>query len=919
MKSLLKTILLLLLCKGLAAQNPVDSLPQVSDLSTLSITGEYRGIRMVEVLAILRDRYGIQFYFDPDLLPTYPIEVQFGGQPFLIAMPLLFNGTNLTCAQIKPGVAIIAPKTNLTRTYADKIVAAWEAGTMKWPENKLFQEIQLSFGSPGKVGVAKTFLLKGKITDASTGEPVVGVILREASTQDGADTDASGKFEWRLKAGEHSIEIQFIGYQTIKLKLSLYENASANFEMNQIAMSLEEVIVRAKPDEGNVRSTQAGLENLTVKRIKELPTALGEADLIKTLQTLPGVSTVGEGAAGFNVRGGNIDQNLIVQDGAPIFNTAHALGFFSAFNPDVINEVSLYKGSIPAQYGGRLASVLEVRIKDGDFQKWHGTGGLGLAYSRLAIEGPLWRNRTSVILGGRLSYSDWMLKSVADEKVRASKLSFQDFTGKITQRIGERHSVSLSGFLSSDFFQYAKDFGYEWQTQLFTLSWNYLHSDQLSSTFKAISGDYESQLFEPAGSNAFRLKNGLKYYLLKENIFYQTNEKYQFNFGAEWTRYEAKPEQIQPYSDASGILSQSLNKDLGDEAAVYANTEMTLSARWAVSAGLRYARYRQLGPREVYLYNPELPRTPDATIDTKTYNNGEAIQTYSGWEPRLSLKYTLTANSSLKLSYNRLFQYIHLISNTSAATPVDVWQVSTLHISPQSAHNFSVGYFQNLNKNLWQLAFEVYYKKLENLLTYKDLPTLLLNKQLETELIPSQGKAYGVEVSVRKTAGKWNGFMSYTYARTLQRTRNAYAEETVNEGAWFPANFDQPHQINLILKRQFSPIHSFTLNFTYKTGRPFTIPTSNYSVGGIVVSNYSPRNEGRIPDYHRLDFSFNVDKTAAKAKGFRNSFTFSIYNLYFRKNAFSVYFQRNSLNQQQAYKLALIGTALPAFSWNFVF
>jgi hypothetical protein len=512
-----------------------------------------------------------------------------------------------------------------------------------------------------------------------------------------------------------------------------------------------------------------------------------------------------------------------------------------------------------------------------------------------------------------------MLKSVADEKVRNSKLSFHDVTGKITQRIGERHSLSLSGFYSSDFFRYAQDFGYEWQTQLFTLSWNYLHSDRVSSTFKAISGDYKSQLFEPTGSNAFRLENGLKYYLLKENIFYQFNPKTQFNFGLEWTRYESQPEQLRPYNDASGVAPQSLNKDLGEEAALYANTEMTLSPRWSVSAGLRYARYRQLGPREVYFYNPEVPRTPAATVETKTYQSGDAIQTYDGWEPRLSLKYTLSANSSLKFSYNRLWQYIHLISNTAAATPVDVWQVSTLHIPPQSAHSFSVGYFQNLKKDLWQLSLEVYYKKLENLLTYKDLPELLLNNQLETELLPSQGKAYGMEVSVRKTAGRWNGFFSYTYARTLQRTRDAFAVETVNEGAWFPANFDQPHQFNLILKRQFSPIHSFTLNFTYKTGRPFTIPTSNYSVGGIVVSNYSPRNEGRIPDYHRLDFSFNVDKTAAKEKGLRNSFTFSIYNLYFRKNAFSVYFQRNNFNQQQAYRLALIGTALPAFSWNFVF
>lgn len=908
-----------MLCLSLQAQNPTDSLPKASDLSNVRITGDYRGIPIVEVLVVLRDRYGIQFYFDPNLLPQYTVNIQFTGQPFLEAMRQLFDGTNLVAAQIQRGKAIIAPKTNLTRQYANDILAAWDAGTMHWPQRKLYKEMTLTFGNATKADASKSLVFKGKITDENSGEAIAGVILRKAKTQDGSTTDGDGKFEWNLKTGEHDIDIQFVGYQTTQLKLFLYENASANFEMNQMETSLSEVIVRAKADNANVRSTQVGVENLSVKRIKELPTALGEADVIKTLQTLPGVSTVGEGAAGFNVRGGNIDQNLIVQDGAPIFNTAHALGFFSAFNPDVIGEVTLFKGGIPAQYGGRLSSVLDVRIKDGNFQNWHGTGGLGLAYSRLAIEGPLWRNRTSIIIGGRLSYSDWMLKSVADEKVRTSKLSFQDLTGKITQRIGEQHSVSLSGFQSGDFFQYAQDFGYEWQTQLATLSWNFLASDKLSSSFKAIAGDYQSVLFEPAGNASFRLENGLKYYVLKENIFYQINADYQFNTGIEWTRYEAKPERLRPYNPDSKITSQTIAKDLGEEAALYVNAEIKINTRWSLSAGLRYARYQQLGPREVYRYALEVPRTSDAIVDTTRYANGDAIQTYDGWEPRLSLKYALGQNSSIKLGYNRLWQYIHLISNTSAATPVDFWQVSTTYIPPQSTHNFSLGYFQNLNKDRWQLSLEIYYKNLKNLLTYKDLPSLLLNNKIETELLPSQGKAYGVEMAVRKTAGKWNGFLSYTYARTLQRTADAFPSERVNGGDWFAANFDQPHQINLILKRQPNPVLSFIFSFTYKTGRPFTVPTSNYSVGGIVISQYAPRNEDRIPAYHRLDFTVNVDKTTTKDKGFRSSFTFSIYNLYFHKNAFSVYFKRNPFNQSEAYRLALIGTALPAFTWNFLF
>ncbi|MFN7117239.1 MAG: TonB-dependent receptor [Saprospiraceae bacterium] len=912
--------LLLVLTLTVSIAQHSDSTSSISNLPALKINGDYRGVKVLDILAILRDRYGITFYFDPAIIPDYEVSVQFRETPFLEAMQILFNGTTLAAAQIKPGAAIITPKAALNREYANKILAAWEAGTMGWPQRKLFQEMTLSFGNPNKTTASKTFQFKGKITDAFTGEPIVGATILATGSQKGTDTDANGKFDLALSPGTYSIDIQYIGYQGIKLQLSLYDNATQDFALEQLALNLSEVVIRAKPDDTNVRSTQIGVENLAVKSIKQLPTALGEADVIKALETLPGVSTVGEGSAGFNVRGGNIDQNLIIQDGAPILNTAHAIGFLSAFNPDVISGVSLYKGGIPAQYGGRLSSVLEVRIKDGDFQQWHGGGGLGFAYSRLYLEGPLLRNRTSIILGARLSYSDWMLRAVRDNQdIRNSSLWFRDFTGKITQRLGEKNFVTLSGFQSGDYFRYSNQFGYQWGTRLYTLGWNYLASDKLSASFKAIAGNYESELFEPSGANASRLANGLRYYVLKENIFYQPHADYQINAGIEWTRYEAQPEELRPYSAESSITPQTVLKDRGDEMALYANAEINLNARWSVAAGLRYSRYAQLGPRDVYLYNPEVPRTVGAAIDTFRYGSSDAIQTYDGWEPRLSLKYSVSPNSSVKLGYNRLWQYIHLISNTAAATPVDFWQVSTLHIPPQSTHNFSLGYFQNVKNNLWQLSLELYYKHLENLVTYKELPDLLVNNRLETQLLAAQGKAYGFEIAARKTSGKWNGQLSYTFARSLQRTNDAFPSETINSGNWFPTNFDQPHQINITWRGQPNPIHAFTFSFTYRTGRPYTIPTSNYSVGGIVISQYSQRNEGRIPAYHRLDFSYQHDNSAIKDRGFRQSFTFSLYNLYFHKNAFSVFFRRNNVNQQEAYRLSLIGTALPAFSWNFVF
>lgn len=911
--------ILLICCQAnkIKAQTP-DTTTLTSNASMIKVTGDYRGVRITDLLLILQKRYNVRFYFDPALVPNYEVFLQFRQRPFFDVMQDILDGTNLTCAQLKPGILLIAPKTNLSRQYADAILQAWENGDMSWPSRQAFKELSLSFGSTNNSN-AKNLVFKGIISDLDTGEPITGATLLDTKTQKGTDTDLAGRFELSLPAGEHNLDIQYIGYQPIKLKLSLYESAQTALEMEQLAFNLEEVVIKAKTDNSNVRTTQIGVENLAIKSIKELPTLLGEADVIRSLETLPGVSTVGEGAAGFNVRGGNIDQNLIIQDGAPIFNTAHALGFFSAFNPDVINGISLYKGSIPAQYGGRLSSVLEVRIKDGDYQKTMASGGVGLAYSRLAIEGPIFRNQTSFLLGGRFSYSNWMLRLIRNPQVKYSAISFYDITGKISHRINEKHLLSLSGFWSSDGFQYSNEFGYDWETRSSTFSWNYLITEKISSAFKAIRGEYSSALFEPSGDDAFRLSNSLKYQLLKENIFFQPNEDYQINVGAEWTRYQTDPERLNPENDNSVVVSQQVPKDNGYEWAAYANAEINLSERWALSAGLRFSQFQQTGARSVFLYDPAFLKESGNIIDTLRFGKGKPIQAYAGWEPRVALKYQIGPDNALKAGYNRLRQYIHLVSNTAASTPVDLWQVSTLHIPPQAAHSFSLGYFHNFQKNLWQLSIEGYYKILENLIVYKDLPRLLLNESIETELLAGDGKAYGVELSVRKTSGKWSGQLAYTFSRSLQRSAGKFPTEIINQGEWFPSNFDQPHQINLSLKRQVNPTQSFSINFAYKSGRPFTIPTANYLIGGVVVSQYSPRNEGRIPAYHRVDFAFNVDKTGVKEKGLRNSFTFSVYNVYSRKNAFSVFYQRNERNQQEVYRLAIIGTALPAFTWNFIF
>lgn len=894
----------------------IASAQQNGELS--AVNGDFRGVSIIEVLANIQKKNQVTFYFDPAQIPAFEVNLQFRETPFFEALADLLSGTGLAYARLAPGEIVLALRESLNKTYALQLRERWLSGELAWPAQSVQKEITLNYGKAG-AGKNTQHTFSGLLFDAQSKEPIAGATLLVRGTGQGMASAADGRFALALAPGNYILDVQFIGYESLVIALGLFANGDCRLEMSPAAINLTEVTIRAKADESNVRSTQAGVENLTVKTIRQLPSLLGETDIIKSLETLAGVSSVGEGSAGVNVRGGNIDQNLVIQDGAPIFNSAHALGFFSAFNADVVESVSLYKGSIPAQFGGRVSSVVDVQLRNGDFQRWHCSGGVGLAYGRLAVEGPILRDRLSVIVGGRLSYSDWMLSLVREPAVRRSAVAFHDLTVKISQRINKKHFLSLSAFQSGDFFRYADDFGYAWKSRNASAGWNYLLSDRLSVSLKAIAGDYTGELFEPQGDDAFRLRNGLSYYTAKSSLFYQPSSIIQYNVGAEWTRYQIKPEELQPYNNNSAIEPRTLQKDRGEEWAIYAGTEINLSTRWALSAGLRYSMYRQLGPGVVYTYDPLLPKLPENTLDTLIYAPGQLIRHYGGPEPRFSVKYQLSADQSLKFSYNRLRQYIHLLSNTAAATPVDLWYLSTQHISPQAAHTFSVGYFQNVKQTLWQLSFEVYYKKLDGLVTYKELPQLLLNEQIETSLLQAEGRAYGFETSVRKTSGKWSGQLSYTFSRSLLRTEGPFPVENINEARWFPANFDQPHQLSLVLRRQLSPIHAFTLNFTFRSGRPFTVPSANYSVGGVVVTHYSPRNESRIPTYHRLDLSFSSDKTQLKEKGYRSSWSLSFYNVYARRNAFSVYYKRSANNQQKAYKLSLIGSILPAFTYNFVF
>ncbi len=897
------------ICGRLSAQSPMQ----------LEITGNFHHQSVIQILYTLEREYPVRFYYYPEQMPTYPLSFEFNRMPLLLVLDKLMAGTNLDCINYDSERVIILPRTRREKAYAEELIRQWESGQISLPVSEEPQYVQKTIGDSTAARQATTLILEGRITESRSGQPAIGATIGSPGTAIGAVCNEQGYYRLELPPGNHQLTAQYIGFQTINVNLNIFRSDTLDLEMAFQPLSLNMVIVEARADDRNVASTQAGLEQLSAATVRELPSFLGEADVVKSLTLLPGVSTVGEGAAGFNVRGGNIDQNLILLDGAPIYNSAHALGFFSIFNADAVDEINLYKGNIPAQFGGRASSVLDISIREGDQNQWHGRGGIGMVSSRLLLEGPIQKERSSFLLGGRASYSDWILRSVRNPDVNSSSAYFYDLTGKLAFELSEKTRIEATGYYSFDFFRYADQFGYDWKNLQLGSAWRQLFNDDWSSSLSINFGQYDTRQFVPEGSDAFNFFAGIRYLKGKQHMVFSPNEQHLFNAGMEWLFQDIKPERIEARHSESAVEPRQVEKDQGHELAFYLSDEWELSEALSLSVGLRYSIFLQMGPRTVFTYEEDALREPGNIIDTIRYQSGSLIQRYGGLEPRLSLRYRLSTQNSLKVSYNRLRQYNQLISNTTVPTPADIWQLSTPHLPPLVSDNLSAGFFQNLADNTWAFSVEGYFRWLDDLIAYQDLAELFLNEHLETELLSGQGRAYGVELSLRKNHGKWTGWLAYTYSRSWIRTPSQFPEETINGGNWFPAPFDQPHQFSLVSRWQFNPKSSLTANFVYNSGRPVIAPVGGYFLGETYVPHYSGRSEFRIPDYHRLDLAYTYDNSQGRSKGFRGSLTFGIYNVYFRENTFSIFFRRDDNAIPKAFQLAVLGTAFPYVTYNFVF
>lgn len=768
-----------------------------------------------------------------------------------------------------------------------------------------------------------TYTLSGTVKDAATGEDLIGATVYFPKLEMGSSTNQYGFYSITVPAGRYEVLYNFIGYQAQKRAVNLRADQRFNVSLLSQSTALQEVEVTGKRADANVRNNEMSVAELDAKTLKKVPQLLGENDLIRTLTLLPGITTVGEGSSGFNVRGGNSDQNLILLDEAPVYNSSHLFGFFSIFNADAVKDVKVYKGGIPARYGGRLSSVVDVRQKEGNSKAFSANGGIGVISSRVLVESPIIKDRASFMVAGRRSYADVFIRLSDNPEINQNIVYFYDLNTKFNYKVNENNRLFLSGYFGRDVLAIQDQFGFDWGNGTGTLRWNHLFSDQLFANFSAVYSDYNYSLGTPDDVEfAFKLGSRIRDYHLKGNFEWYPNPKSQVQFGAENIYYIFDPGKF------SGLLDIELQQEFAMEPSLYISHQYEFTPRFKVRYGLRYSSFYNMGAQKIRLYQDPNHPNEGEVIDSTRYNAGEIIKGYDGWqglEPRLSLTYLLNENNSFKLSYNRMRQYIHLISNTTSPTPVDVYRPAGQYIEPATVHQGALGYFQNFDDNQYEFSIESYYKKLNNVVDYRAGANIVFTEYIETELLSGEGRSAGLEFLLRKNKGKFTGWIAYTLSRTELRVESPVATEVVNNGTWYPANFDKPHDLSIVLMYALSKKWELGATFVYQTGRPISVPTGRIIVNSIVAPVFDLRNNGRIADYHRLDISATYHKPSKPNKKLKTSINFGVYNAYGRNNPFSVTFREANSDDPPtasgtvAEQLSLFAGIIPYITWNFKF
>lgn len=767
------------------------------------------------------------------------------------------------------------------------------------------------------------YTLSGTVTEASSNETLIGVNIIIPELKTGTTTNEYGFYSITIPEGSYTVLISYLGFNDLVKSIDLNKDIREDFQLSESAEQLEEVIVTEDIENISIRDPQMSVNRLSASTIKQIPVILGEADVIKSILLLPGVTSAGEGASGFNVRGGAVDQNLILLDEATIFNSSHLFGFFSVFNPDAIKDIKLYKGGIPARFGGRVSSVLDIYQKEGNSKEFHMNGGIGLVSSRLLAEGPLKKDKGSFLFGGRASYAHLFLPLFDNDNVAY----FYDLNTKLSYQLNEYNNLYLSGYFGRDVFSLSESFVNTYGNSVLNLRWNHLFSDKLFSNLSLIYSDYFYGL--ELDFVGFEWNSGIRNFNLKYDFKHYISNNFQLNYGINDIFLKFNPGEIKPNRSDSGIVADKLIDKYANEFAVYVDAEHQITDNLAMQYGLRLSNFIRLGQDRLNVYENDSPLTFNENlqiyekadpIGTETFKRSDQIANFTNLEPRAALAYTLNDNNSVKLSYNRISQYLHLLSNTSSPTPLDVWTPSGKYIKPQLLDQYAIGYFKNFKDKLFTLETEGFYKEVQNRIDYINGADLIANDNIEQVILNGEARAYGLELLLRKNEGDFTGWLAYTLSRSEQRTPGRTETETgINDGEWYNTPYDKTHDISFNGSYKLNEKWRFGANLLFQTGQPVTYPNSQYEFQGLVIPNYSLRNQNRLPAYHRLDISATLTSRKNKYRKWQSEWVFGIYNLYGRKNAASISFRENDqTGTNEAVRLSLFGI-VPSFTYNFKF
>jgi hypothetical protein len=896
-------------------------IPVVHSQEKYAIDWDFAGQSFEAFVRMAESRYPVKFFYDEEWVRNLNLGSYVNKQKLNEILDTLFNGKSIYWYGLKNGNIILTKDLAIKTTTEKHVNDRNYIPVMDYSEDRGAKitggNLVVEIGNPADRNKPGNVILSGYTTNQDTKEPVAGVTVYIPKLSAGTISNAYGFYKISVPRGSYTVRFTFIGMKEKIMDLNLFSSGELNVEMKNVLVPLKEAVITAEKDI-TLQRLEAGVEKINITTFRMMPSSMGESDIIKNILLVPGVNSVGEGSAGFNVRGGSADQNLILLYGAPLYNSSHFFGFFSAVNSDIIKDVTLYKGGMPARYGGRLSSVLEIVPRDGNRREFAGNAGISPVTTHFVVEGPVLKDTLFYLITGRSTYSNWVLRFMENPEIRNSRASFNDLNARIAWDFNRNNKIDFSAYYSFDSFRLNSDTTYRYQNNITSLRWRHYFSSRFFSVLTLNNSFYKydiSSLRVP--QEAFTLTHRMNSTGLKAdfNWFRGRNE---FNFGADLNRYDVLPGNYMPADDSSIVIPNSIQTQRAIEAAVYFENKYIVTDYLSINAGLRFSSFFALGPQTVFIYNPASTRSVSSIIDTATYNGPDIYKTYAGPELRLSANFRLNDYSSFKLNYNHTRQYLHLLSNTTSISPSDTWKLSDYHLKPQAGDQFSAGYYRVINKNKIEISAELYYKKMDNMVDFKGGTDLIMNEYIEMDLVNVHGKAYGIELLARKPEGRIRWSIGYTYSRVLIRNKGSFSEELINSGNWFPANFDKPHDLVLSVNCLYSRRVSLSANYNFSSGRPVTYPVTSYKIGDIVINHYSDRNQYRIPNYSRLDLSVKVSGTLRSKKIAHPYWIFSVYNVTGRNNVYSAFF-RNVNNTVRGYYLSVFAKPIPSLSFNFDF